>query len=92
MQRLLINSMPRKAQTKERFKSISIEESLFQELHDRRLINEPIYKTARRLFHINTEGENSDVQFMLEEYRRASTAWKDKYLNMVQTIDPFIKK
>ena len=83
--------MPRKAQTKERFKSISIEESLFQELHDRRLINEPIYKTARRLFHINTKDENSDVQFMLEEYRKSSRAWKDKYLSMVDTMDLYTK-
>ena len=81
--------MLRKAQTKERFKSISIEESLFQELHDRRLINEPIYKTARRLFHINTKGENSDVQFMLEEYRKSSKAWKDKYLNAVNYIESY---
>lgn len=83
--------MPRKAQTKERFKSISIEESLFQELHDRRLINEPIYKTARRLFHINTKGESSDVQFMLEEYRKSSRAWKDKYLNAVNHIESYTK-
>lgn len=83
--------MPRKAQTKERFKSISIEESLFQELHDRRLINEPIYKTARRLFHINTESENSDVKFMLEEYRQSMKAWKDKYLSVVDTMDLYTK-
>ena len=51
--------MPRIAGTKEKFKSISIEQSLFEEIHKQQRIGEPIYITVRRMLHQADDDDTS---------------------------------
>ena len=92
--------MPRKAQTKERFRTISIEDSLFQELHKHRIGNEPIYQTAHRMFHKNLQNdlvkELEDAEFMLDLYKYSSGKWYNSYQQLlrerktVQSIERYV--
>jgi hypothetical protein len=82
--------MPRIAATKEKFKSISIEQSLFEEIHKQQRIGEPIYITVRRLLHQASEDEQADTRFLLAEMTEACQNWKNKYLNLTKGIDEYI--
>jgi len=81
--------MPRIAGTKEKFKSISIEQSLFEEIHKQQRIGEPIYMTVRRMLHQADQDEQADTRFLLAEMTEACQNWKNKCLNMANGIDQY---
>ena len=82
--------MPRIAGTKEKFKSISIEENIFDEIHKQQRIGEPIYMTVRRLLHHGDQDEQADTRFLLAEMTEACANWKNKYLNMRDGINRYL--
>ena len=84
-----INVMPRIASTKEKFKTISIEQSLFEEIHKQQRIGEPIYITVRRMLHQADDDEQAATRFLLAEMTEACQNWKNKYLNMANGIDQY---
>jgi hypothetical protein len=84
--------MPRIAGTKEKFKSISIEQSLFEEIHKQQRIGEPIYMTVRRMLHQADQDEQADTRFLLAEMTEACQNWKNKCLNMANGIDQYYDK
>jgi len=84
--------MPRIAGTKEKFKSISIEQSLFEEIHKQQRIGEPIYITVRRMLHQADDDEQAATRFLLAEMTEACQNWKNKCLNMANGIDQYYDK
>ncbi len=81
--------MPRIAGTKEKFKSISIEETIFEEIHKQQRIGEPIYMTVRRMLHQADDDEQAATRFLLAEMTEACKNWKNKCLNMANGIDQY---
>jgi len=82
--------MPRIAATKEKFKTISIEQSLFEEIHKQQRIGEPIYMTVRRMLHQADDDEQAATRFLLVEMTEACQNWKNKYLNMRDGINRYL--
>ena len=70
--------MPRIKLTKEKFVTISVEESVAEEIRKNRRHDEPVYLTVRRMVRIYNNSELSDADFVIKDLQELCKRQKTK--------------